>query len=382
MCIWIKNFSSIAQPLVDLTCKGASFMWQEEHKQAMLSLKNAIIHSSALISINYSADRAVYLSVDSSIRGVGWILMQDCSDGCCCPVRFGSISWNEHESCYSQVKLKLYRLFCALHAMHLYLIGICNLVIKVNTSYIRGMLSNPNVQPNAAILLFDFKLVHVPANKHKGPDSLSRCKQAPGEDEDDNPKDWVDGALSLGIWVVSWLDTFPTDTYCTDTLMLSLKTPDDDDDFILYPRPHHDCRLPVRFHMGEFISMDISRAHSRLRLVNAPCPTPSFNTEETNHNIIPNISSTDNIDNDSSTNHNNNDNSTHILPTFNYLNNNHIEDLTPIKFPANDNASKADAEMDWIRQYLLSHHTPPDLPADALTHFISRAQHFLITGGQ
>jgi len=151
MRIWIKNFSAIARPLVDLTRKGAPFIWQEEHEQAMKSLKSAIVHSSALISIDYSTDRTVYLSVDSSVHGVGWILMQDCSNGHCCPSRFSSISWNECESRYSQAKLKLYGLFCALHASRLYLIGVRNLIVEVDASYIRGMLSNPNVQPNAAV---------------------------------------------------------------------------------------------------------------------------------------------------------------------------------------------------------------------------------------
>ena len=140
--------------------------------------------------------------------------------------RFGSISWNERESRYSQAKPKLYGLFCALRTMRLYLIGISNLVIEVDASYIKGMLSNPNVQPNAAIncwiaaiLLFDFKfkLAHVPADKHKGPDDLSRREPAPGEEEDDDPEDWVDNALSLSLWVVSWIDTFPTDAHYTDT---------------------------------------------------------------------------------------------------------------------------------------------------------------------
>ncbi len=147
----------------------------------METLKTAIIESRALISINYSTDRAVYLSVDSSVRGIGWILAQDCSDGRCRPLPFGSISWNERESRYSQAKLELYGLFRALRATRLYLVGINNLVVEVDASYIKGMLSNPNIQPNAAInrwiaaiLLFDFKLVHVPTDKHKGPDGLSR----------------------------------------------------------------------------------------------------------------------------------------------------------------------------------------------------------------
>ena len=211
MRIWIKDYSSITRPLVNLTCKGTPFNWQEEHEQAMQAPKTAIIQSSALISINYSTDRAVYLSVDSSVRGIGWILVQDCSDGRRRPSRFGSISWNKRKSRYSQAKLELYGLFRALRAMCLYIIGVCNLVVEVDASYIKGMLSNPNIQPSAsinrwiaAILLFDFKLVHVPADKHKGPDGLSRHEPALEDDEeDDDPEDWVDNALALGVWVVS-----------------------------------------------------------------------------------------------------------------------------------------------------------------------------------
>jgi len=403
MRIWIKNFSTIAWPLVNLTCKGAPFVWQEEHEQAMQSLKSAIVYSSALISIDYSTDHAVYLSVDSSVHGVGWILMQDCSNGCHCPLHFGSIVWNECKSCYSQAKLKLYGLFCALCATHLYLIRACNLIVEVDASYIRGMLSNPDIQLNtavnrwiAAILLFNFKLVHVPVSKHKGPDGLSQREPAPGKEEHNDPEDWVDSTLSLGIWVVSWFDMFPTDVHRTDTLVLLLETSNDNDDFVQRAHPHRDHRLPTRFHTGEFISTDTSQAHSRPHLADTPRSTPPFDTEEPDHNInIPDnnnnnniidndfdINNTNNIDNNNSTNLNNNNDSTHILPTSDYFDNNHIEDSTPIKFLANDNASKANAEIDRIRQYLLLRHTPSDLPANALTCFISRAQRFLITGGQ
>jgi len=56
-------------------------------------------------------------------------------------------------------------------------------------------------------------------------------------------------------------------------------------------------------------------------------------------------------------------------------------DSIPIKFSNSDKANKADAEINHIWQYLLSRCAPPDLPADALTRFISRAYRFLIQGG-
>jgi hypothetical protein len=117
--------------------------------------------------------------------------------------------------------------------MHLYLIGVHNLVVEMDALYIRGMLNNPDIQPNAtinhwiaAILLFNFKLVHVPANKHQGPDRLSRHKPAPGKEEEDDPEDWVDQVLSLSTWVVSWLNSSPANTSCTDAFALSIN--DDD----------------------------------------------------------------------------------------------------------------------------------------------------------
>ena len=117
MRIWIKNFSALAKPLVDLTRKGIDFVWQEEHEKAMENLKQAIISSPALIPIDYKSGRTVFLAIDLSYRGVGWILAQTCADNQRWPSRFGSIGWNERESRYSQPKIELYGLFRTLHAL-------------------------------------------------------------------------------------------------------------------------------------------------------------------------------------------------------------------------------------------------------------------------
>ena len=77
----------------------------------------------------------------------------------------------------------------------------------MDAQYVKGMLSNPDMQPNAAmnrwiaaILLFDFKLVHIPADRHLGPDGLSRREPIPGEEEEeDDPEEWIDDILFLGI---------------------------------------------------------------------------------------------------------------------------------------------------------------------------------------
>jgi hypothetical protein len=64
------------------------------------------------------------------------------------------------------------------------------------------MLNNPNIQPNttinrwiAGILLFDFKLVHIPGATH-GPDGLSRRLAQPDNppEPEDDYEDWINQA--------------------------------------------------------------------------------------------------------------------------------------------------------------------------------------------
>ena len=65
-------------------------------------------------------------------------------------------------------------------AYRLHIYGVKELHVEVDAKYIKGMLNEPDLQPNATmnrwiqgILMFDFKLIHVPADKHRGPDALS-----------------------------------------------------------------------------------------------------------------------------------------------------------------------------------------------------------------
>jgi hypothetical protein len=82
------------------------------------------------------------------------------------------------------------------------LTGVQNLVVEVDTRYIKGMLSNPDISPSAsinrwivAILTFHFDLVHVPGTHH-GPNGLSRRPWQDGDEEDRDDEedftDWID----------------------------------------------------------------------------------------------------------------------------------------------------------------------------------------------
>lgn len=177
--IFIKDFAAHAKPLVQLTRKGVDFKFTDEHVMAMEKLKMFVRNCTAIKAIDYQSDREVILAVNSSWMAVGFVLYQIGEDGKRYPSRFGSITWNETEQKYSQAKLELYRLFRALKAVKMYIVGVQNLVAEVDAKYIKGMINNLDLQPSATInrwiariLLFDFKLRHVPAKDHAPVDGL------------------------------------------------------------------------------------------------------------------------------------------------------------------------------------------------------------------
>ena len=207
--IWISNYSLLSRPLINLYCKDTPFVWDTPQQDAFNALKIAVSSAPSLHPIDYSSDFPVVLSVDTSYIAIGFILSQYDESGHKHPARYGSLPINERESHYSQPKLELYGLFRALHHYRLFLYGVKNLHVEVDAKYIKGMLNDPDLQPNATIncwiegiLLFDFKLIHVPAAHHQGPDALSRHQPTDedieeGERDAEEADEWLEDLLLL-----------------------------------------------------------------------------------------------------------------------------------------------------------------------------------------
>lgn len=208
--LWIKNFAQIAKPLTQLIRKETVFEFGDDCHAAMIALKLAIAKAPCLRPIDYRCGREVILAVDSSVIGVGFVLLQLGEKGERYPARYNSITWNDRESRYSQAKLELYGLWRALRSSRIWIFGIPLLMVEVDAKYIKGMLNNPDVQPNATInrwiagiLLFSIKLRHVPGESHSGADGLSRRKRADDDPEElDDHEDWLDH--QLGLWLSAY----------------------------------------------------------------------------------------------------------------------------------------------------------------------------------
>lgn len=178
--IWIKDYSQIARPLVDLTRKNREFTWGPDQEQAFKTLKELVSQAPALRPIDYKCGRPVILSVDTSIYGIGFVLSQLDESGKRIPARYGSLPLSDEGTRYGQSKLELYGLFQALRHYRIHLVGVPKLIVEVDASSIKGMLNNPEPQASApinrwirGILMYDFELVHVPGNQHRAPDALS-----------------------------------------------------------------------------------------------------------------------------------------------------------------------------------------------------------------
>lgn len=225
-------------------------------------------------------------------------------------------------------------------------------------SYIRGMIANLDIQLNtainwwiAAILLFDFKLVHVPTNKHHGPDGLLWCGPVADEEKDDNPKDWVDHMLSLGIWVMSWLEAVKENPINVAVLAVL----SGHGETIKAHHPQHARQLPTQYHTGEFIPSN--NLHPHTPQTTDTCRNDQDTEQESTLELLTCTSPTP-AESDRS---------------------NEDKSPEPTKFSSSNKVGIADKGVEQIRQYLISCHAPHDLSEDALTYFISRAHHFLVT---
>src|SRR6202000_3256238 len=191
MRMFIKGFADLARPIQKLTCKDVVFVWGPRQDVSMAVLKEALKDAPCLRPLNYDWDTDIVLAVDTSWKAIGIIIYQiDLID----PkkkhyAKFASIPLNSREARFSQPKRELYGIKRALSAMQYWLLGCRRLVVETDALYIKGMLSNPGMGPDATInrwieqiLMFKFKLKHVKGSTF-APDGLSRRIAQPGDEE-------------------------------------------------------------------------------------------------------------------------------------------------------------------------------------------------------
>jgi hypothetical protein len=72
---FIKDYSKIARPLLDLTKQATPWHWEDRHQQAFESLRDKMVSKPVLRQPDFN--KTFYLQTDTSKYGVGAVLSQD-----------------------------------------------------------------------------------------------------------------------------------------------------------------------------------------------------------------------------------------------------------------------------------------------------------------
>jgi hypothetical protein len=101
-------------------------------------MKEALMAASALRKGVYRNGVSIYVTVDTSPTGIGWVINQEGEDGERFPIRFGAKVLRERQRGYAQVKHELWGIVSAVKADRDHLIGM-EVVRKTDCLPILGM---------------------------------------------------------------------------------------------------------------------------------------------------------------------------------------------------------------------------------------------------
>ena len=118
---YIPNYSTITQPLWELTKSNSPFQWNEAQEAAFQKLKITI--SSAPVLAHYNLNAPTKLVVDASPWAVGTILLVQQLDTNYRPVAYGSRSLTSTEVKYGHIEREALALVYGCEHFHMYLYG-------------------------------------------------------------------------------------------------------------------------------------------------------------------------------------------------------------------------------------------------------------------
>ena len=103
-------------------------------------MKEALAAAPTLLQAVYGKDTPIYMTVDTSPTGIGWVINQEDENGARFPIRFGARVLSERQRGYAQVKRELWGIVSAVKADKNYLIR-TEVIIETDCLPILGMVS-------------------------------------------------------------------------------------------------------------------------------------------------------------------------------------------------------------------------------------------------
>ena len=176
---FIKDFSSIASPLTQLTRKTVPFVWTNECEEAFEKLKECLLSPPILVYPNF--EKKFKLTTDASNIGLGVILSQEDDEGVDRVIAYASKKLTRAEKNYSTTELELLAIIFAIDKFRPYIYGrTFDLVtdhkplIHLNTSTSK---SERLTRWKLALAEHTFDIKYKPGKDNVNADVLSRIEE-------------------------------------------------------------------------------------------------------------------------------------------------------------------------------------------------------------
>ena len=197
--MFVPHFSSIAAPLYaksrGIVWKGPGsgrakgtrevdpeFLWNPEMERALSQLKTALLGAPILTSPNYAI--ALFLSVDASLLGEGWVLWQLVTGiyGSLIPVaiHYGSRTYIDSEAAWEVTRQEAHAIKSALNDTHdyIFLAHFFLLTDHRNLTFLSNSVNRAVVRIRHFMQQFNMTVVHVPGAWNNPADGISRLEPA------------------------------------------------------------------------------------------------------------------------------------------------------------------------------------------------------------
>ena len=172
---FIKDFSTIARPLHDLTKKDQKFSWNKEQEKAFQVLKEKLV--TAPVLHHFNPEKGTILHVDGSKTGIGAVLLQEDDKGVPHPIAYASRSLNKNEKNYTISEIEGLAVVYFLEYLRHFIFGRKIRIISDHSAlcwFNSVKNSGRLVRWSLKLSEFDYSIEHRKGCENKDADCLSR----------------------------------------------------------------------------------------------------------------------------------------------------------------------------------------------------------------
>src|SRR6266853_1650275 len=183
---FIKGYSQLARPLLDLTKKSTEWHWEEAQQQAFEGLRDRMC--SKLVLTHPDPNKTFYLQTDASMKGVGAVLTQEVDETKKRkPIAYYSGTFSPAEENYDIYEKEFLAVLKALEHWRAYLIWTKRpFIIKTDHKNLTHWkepkkLTGRTARWHKKLQDYNFKIVHIAGTANGPADTLSRMDE--GEEQ-------------------------------------------------------------------------------------------------------------------------------------------------------------------------------------------------------